>query len=111
MNGKTHIELGRIRPSKRLSSFIRRKADALFRRYSGLVRLRLNVKRDKRGRSRDDFIATARLEVRGHDRVVEKRASGVFTAISRALEVCDRQMRRRARMLKSKRRVAQEGQH
>lgn len=105
MNERTDTELVRVRPSKRLTNFIRRKADALFRRYSGLDRLRLSIKRDNLGASKDDFVATARLEVRGHDRVVEKRAPGVFSAISRSLEVCDRQMRRRARMLKSKTRV------
>ena len=110
MNEKTHVELVRVRSRKHLTNFIRRKADALFRRYLGLDRLRLSIKRDNLGRSKDDFIATARLEVRGHDRVVEKRAPGVFSAISRALEVSDRQMRRRARMLKSKARV-QEGHY
>lgn len=110
MNEKTHVELVRVRPSKRLSNFIRRKSESLFRRYKSLDKLRLSIKRDNLGRSQDDFVATARLEVRGHDRVVEKRGSGVFSAISRALEVCDRQMRRRARMLKSKSRV-QEGHY
>jgi len=110
MDEKAHVELVRVHPSERLTQFIRRESDALYRRYPGLDRLRRSIKRDSLGAPKDEFIATARLEVRGHDRVVEKRGSGVFSAISRSLEVCDRQMRRRARMEKSKTRV-QEGHY
>jgi len=105
-NPKLRVEFVRTKPKGSVGRFIRRKAESIFRRYPRLEGLRINVKREKQGSKSPRYIAQTRLILPGHDRIVEKRATAAFAAISEALEVADRQLRKQAGILQGRPRNA-----
>ncbi len=81
------------------------KAQALFRRHSQLLGLKLNLRRNETGKAIAEYSATARLVLPGYDKIVVKRGDRLSAVISETLEVAGRQLRRRARALRAKKRA------
>ncbi|MDQ8204292.1 HPF/RaiA family ribosome-associated protein [Pelagicoccus sp. SDUM812003] len=75
---------------------IRRKAEAMTRRYPGLLGLAVELRRVVLGPRRSEYLVKARLVLPGYDRIVAKRSEELGLALANAFEVADRQLRRRA---------------
>ena len=108
MNAETHFDSDaikidsvdfRLRPRFRDAALS--KASALFRRHSELLGLLVKLRRKETGNAVSEFSATVRLVLPGYDRVVVKRGNQLAAVIAEALEVADRQLRRRARALRA----------
>ncbi|MCH6257567.1 HPF/RaiA family ribosome-associated protein [Puniceicoccaceae bacterium K14] len=81
-------------------SYLDKKSQSVFRRYPNLLGMEIDLKYDKN--VPEGYLARSRLVLPGYDRIVEKKGSSMYTAIARLMEVSERQLRRRARLFKSK---------
>ncbi len=101
---KLLVEFVRLKLGVRVKRYIQRKAERIFRKYPQLEGIRISVKREAESRGNAQFVAHARLVLPGYDRIIEKRRSALFEAISDALAVADRQLRKRGRLHKARQR-------
>lgn len=74
------------------------------KRYRGLKGVHLNCRRETPKGTGARYSVHARLELRGYDRIVNKRSGNLLRAIVDALDVGERQLRKRNRLLKTRRR-------
>lgn len=100
-----HIETVDLRLRPSFESALVEKAEALFRRHSQLLGLKLILRRSETGKALVEYSATARLVLPGYDKIVVKRGEQLTAVISETLEVAGRQLRRRARTLRTKKRT------
>ncbi len=103
-NSNLLINLVRVDPTPSIYDFIWKKTKNIFRRYPRLEGLKIDLKGETRGET-TDYTARTRLVLPGYDRIIEKRDQDIFTAIAQVMEVADRQLRRRARLFKTKQRL------
>ncbi|MGK0239487.1 MAG: hypothetical protein ACI92G_002964 [Candidatus Pelagisphaera sp.] len=103
-NPKLLVEFVGLKSKSDMNEFIHQKAEGIFRRYPGLEGIRIFLKQESDGSGSRDFVAKARLILPGYDRIIEKRGAAAFEAISEMFEVADRQLRKRARLFKTKQR-------
>jgi|GEM_PF-1219877 len=80
---------------------VQSKVDGIYRRYPKLLGLRVDLKRDPVGSEQDKYVARTRLILPGYDRIVEKSGEDLYGAISKTMEVANRQLRRLARSRKT----------
>lgn len=99
------IEVANLESKTGVLSYINERASGVFRKYPSLEGIKINVKRETNGSRNSDFIAQTRLVLPGYDKIVQKRNSEVFEAISEVFDVADRQLRKRARLFKTKQRA------
>lgn len=103
-NPKLMMEFVRMKSKGRVKTFIQRKAEGIFRRYPRLEGIRINVKQEAENSGNPSYIAQTRLVLPGYDRIIEKRGAALFEAVAEAFEVADRQLRKRARLFKTRQR-------
>jgi ribosome-associated translation inhibitor RaiA len=104
-NPKLLVEVTNLESKAGVLSYINERADGVFRRYPSLEGIRINLKPETTGSRNSDFIAQIRLVLPGYDKIVQKRSSEVFEAISEVFDVADRQLRKRARLFKTRQRA------
>lgn len=80
------------------------KASGLFRRHSQLLGLRLRIRKEDTGNALSEYSATAQLVLPGYDRIVVKKGEKLSSVLAETIEVAGRQLRRRARALRTRKR-------
>ncbi|OUW18046.1 MAG: hypothetical protein CBD18_03355 [Opitutales bacterium TMED158] len=101
---KTELTSEGMKLAPRLRRFVEKRIERLKGRYRELERVRLNFKRETPRKAGRSYSVNARLELPGHDRIVEKRSSNLGQALTRVLDVAERQLRKRNRQYKAGRR-------
>ena len=96
--------LNRIGLAPRLKRRIASRIDRLMQRYRGLKGVHLNCRREAPRGKGTRYAVSARLELRGYDQIVKKRSGNLLKAIVDVLDVGERQLRRRNRLIKTRRR-------
>jgi Ribosome-associated protein Y (PSrp-1) len=76
-------------------ALIETKAERLFRHESDILRLRVDVEREIRGRT-GWFTAKARLELAGPDLTASVRTDSALTSVTLLIDKLDRMLRKRA---------------
>lgn len=77
-----------------MKSALEAKAERLFRHEPRIVRLRIDVERDLRGRTRV-FTAKGRIEVAGPDLAASVTTDGAYLSINLLIDKLDRMLRKR----------------
>jgi len=82
---------------------VRRRVENIVRRYPKLLGMRVDLKRDPSGGTEEVYCARTRLVLPGYDRIVEKRGPELYSVIAKTMEVANRQLRKRNRLMRTKR--------
>ena len=85
-----HLELT---PS--LKTYVREKAERLFRHENHIVRLRVELECDRKHDHAHKFMAKARLELRGPDIVCSSESEEMHKSIDLLIDLVDQSLRRR----------------
>lgn len=81
-----------------MKAALQSKAERLFRHEPRILRLRIDVERDLRGRTRV-FAAKARIEVAGPDITASVTTEDAYTSINLLIDKLDRMLRRRTTLV------------
>jgi putative sigma-54 modulation protein len=79
----------------RARAFVEAKAERLFRHEPRILRLRIDVERDSRGRS-ENFAAKGRIEIAGPDLTASVTTESPAASVAWLIDKLDRMLRRRA---------------
>jgi len=93
-----HLELT---PS--LKTFVREKAERLFRHEERIIRLRVELECDRNPAAGVQFTAKARIEIHGPDLNASVRADECHKAVAMLIDKLDRMLQRRHQLLRVKR--------
>jgi putative sigma-54 modulation protein len=93
-----HLELT---PS--LKTFVREKAERLFRHDERIIRLRVELECDRSPAAGVQFTAKGRIEIHGPDLNASVRADECHKAIAMLVDKLDRMLQRRHQLLRVKR--------
>lgn len=95
-----HLDL-----TEAIKNMVKEKADKLLRHNDHIVRIKIELKCEEH-KGISEFIAQGHLEVRGPDMVVSASTDDLYKSIDQLILKLDRKLRRRARILKVKRKAA-----
>ena len=85
-----------------MKATLENKAERLFRHEPDILRLRVDVERDLRGRTRV-FRAKGRIEIAGPDLTAAVTTEDAYTSINLLIDKLDRMLRRRMTVVKRRR--------
>jgi len=92
-----------------LKTFVREKADRLFRHEERIVRIRIELECDPKEEVATRFKAKGHIAIQGPDMNASVESDECHKAVSLLVDKLDRMLRRRARLLKVRRRQPQRG--
>ncbi|TVR50759.1 MAG: ribosome-associated translation inhibitor RaiA [Puniceicoccaceae bacterium] len=93
-----HMEL-----TDALKNIVHEKVTKLFRHEERIVRIRVDLEHDKARDKEKEFTVKGEIEISGPTMVVSECNGDCLKALDRVVDKLDRKLRRRARMMKSKR--------
>ena len=86
-----------------LKTYVREKAERLFRHEERIIRLRVELECDRSPASGVQFTAKGRIEIHGPDLNVSVRADECHKAVAMLVDKLDRMLQRRHQLLRVKR--------
>ncbi len=98
-----HMEL-----TDAIKSIVYEKMSKLFKHEAEIVRLRVELVRDARKVNMEEFTAKGQIEIHGPNMIVSITADNLYKAVDELVDKLDRKLRRRSRLLKVKRKQAQD---
>ena len=97
-----HVEL-----TDALKQTVLEKVEKLFRHEDDIIRIRVELEVDTNVSKQDEFIAKGHIEINGPSMNAMEASDDLYKSIDSMADKLDRQLRRRARLSKTKRRNPQ----
>ncbi|GHC03164.1 ribosome hibernation-promoting factor, HPF/YfiA family [Cerasicoccus arenae] len=92
-----------------LKRMVREKAEKLFNHEERIIRLRVELETNSSHKgSQDEFIAKGHIDINGPSMVVSDKSDDLYKSIDGMINKLDRKLRRRARLIKVKRKHTHE---
>ncbi|OIO59580.1 MAG: ribosomal subunit interface protein [Verrucomicrobia bacterium CG_4_10_14_3_um_filter_43_23] len=87
-----------------LKSMVREKVEKLFRHEDRIIRVRVELGYNHKKERHGEFMAKGHIEINGPDMIVTESTDDLYKSIDQMIQKLDRKLRRRARLLRVKRR-------